>query len=487
MAFLFGTGRIGRALAAIAAFVCAGNVSAATDALNLTDALSGVRSSMAAGQVGNVVVLGDSISFRDGSYLYPFRQMLQNQYGDAGTGWQGMSLFTGAGFDSYGVAWANSGTINQDIAPYHSLDGLWATSSTGPYNPPSQPLPYTGAIVDAEDQHVQVQFATGPGGGSFQVYFPDGTTRTISTAAAANGVGTLEYVYPNSLTPTARRLWFQPQGDGPVTLLGENNTTGNGGIIVHRAANGGWGVRNFLQRDYTFDTQLGQLHPDLVMIWLGQNDLDLALHQQFQGEMSRLIDRLQADIPAAKILLVSSYDTGLPESGTESANELSLASARHLGFINIYDLAGSYQSLITRGYIDTSQTPAVHPTPAGGQYLATILYQEWETDGNLQLVGDANHDGSVGFDDLVALAQDFGKSAATWQQGDFNGDGKVDFSDLVLLARDYGQGPTSTQLAQLDPQFRADVQAAFAEIPEPACLSLACVPLLLVVRRRSRR
>jgi len=55
------------------------------------------------------------------------------------------------------------------------------------------------------------------------------------------------------------------------------------------------------------------------------------------------------------------------------------------------------------------------------------------------VVGDANLDGQVGFADLVALARNYGRSNANWDQGDFNYDGKVDFADLVTLARNYGR------------------------------------------------
>jgi hypothetical protein len=53
------------------------------------------------------------------------------------------------------------------------------------------------------------------------------------------------------------------------------------------------------------------------------------------------------------------------------------------------------------------------------------------------LVGDANYDHVVDFNDLVILAQNYNTTGKTWSQGDFNGDGSVDFNDLVLLAQHY--------------------------------------------------
>ena len=55
------------------------------------------------------------------------------------------------------------------------------------------------------------------------------------------------------------------------------------------------------------------------------------------------------------------------------------------------------------------------------------------------LNGDANHDRTVDFSDLLILAKNYGKTGGlTAADGDFNYDGSVDFSDLLLLAKKYG-------------------------------------------------
>jgi Bacterial Ig-like domain len=56
------------------------------------------------------------------------------------------------------------------------------------------------------------------------------------------------------------------------------------------------------------------------------------------------------------------------------------------------------------------------------------------------LAGDSDHDRDVDFNDLVALAQNYGQTGKTFSQGNFNYDagGNVDFNDLVILAQHYG-------------------------------------------------
>jgi hypothetical protein len=88
------------------------------------------------------------------------------------------------------------------------------------------------------------------------------------------------------------------------------------------------------------------------------------------------------------------------------------------------------------------------------------------------LDADANSNGSVGFPDLVALAQNYGQAAnPTWAQGDFNGDGLVSFDDLVILAQHYGQGA-------------GQAAAGPVAVPEPAAALIAGAFALFLRRRR---
>ena len=57
------------------------------------------------------------------------------------------------------------------------------------------------------------------------------------------------------------------------------------------------------------------------------------------------------------------------------------------------------------------------------------------------LVGDADCDGDVDSDDLIALLQHYGvTSGATWGDGDCDADGDVDLADLAALLANYGVG-----------------------------------------------
>jgi fibronectin type 3 domain-containing protein len=98
-------------------------------------------------------------------------------------------------------------------------------------------------------------------------------------------------------------------------------------------------------------------------------------------------------------------------------------------------------------------TSFVDATAAGGAtyyYVVTALNgggegpRSGEKSALSHVPGDANDDGSVGFADLVAVAQNYGTATgATWAMGDFTGDGAVDFADLVIVAQNYGSATTA--------------------------------------------
>lgn len=106
---------------------------------------------------------------------------------------------------------------------------------------------------------------------------------------------------------------------------------------------------------------------------------------------------------------------------------------------------------------------------------------------DLPVPGDTNLDGKVDFGDLVTVARNYGAplnpAQLGWFQGDFNGDGKVDFSDLILLARHYGQTIDNLPVPQSTPGFAADLERAFAQVPEPSAAALLLAAGLCTRRR----
>jgi hypothetical protein len=79
------------------------------------------------------------------------------------------------------------------------------------------------------------------------------------------------------------------------------------------------------------------------------------------------------------------------------------------------------------------------------------------------LTGDSNLNGTVDFNDLVKLSQNYNVSASSnsWFGGDFDFDGITDFNDLVKLAQNYNTALPLTP-ANDQAQFEKDLADAFA-------------------------
>ena len=86
--------------------------------------------------------------------------------------------------------------------------------------------------------------------------------------------------------------------------------------------------------------------------------------------------------------------------------------------------------------------------------------------------GDSNLDGTVDTSDFMAMANNFGKTSASWIQGDFNYDGVVNALDFNSVASNFGQVMSSPALGTL--------------VPEPVAMSMFMGLALSTTRRRRR-
>jgi autotransporter-associated beta strand protein len=140
--------------------------------------------------------------------------------------------------------------------------------------------------------------------------------------------------------------------------------------------------------------------------------------------------------------------------------------------------SGSYDLTAIRGLIGSGRTNGTWSGP--GITSSSIQPGSFRevgsrllSDGSLLIgysaVGDANMDGSVSVQDLIALSAGgkYGTAAtdAGWWQGDFNDDGRVTITDLIALASSglYGSGsylpPAARETAEV-PGPKAALDAA---------------------------
>jgi hypothetical protein len=144
--------------------------------------------------------------------------------------------------------------------------------------------------------------------------------------------------------------------------------------------------------------------------------------------------------------------------------------------------AGGVGETLSVGYADGNIDVG---TPAGANQLV-VKYT---------LAGDANLDGLVNFNDLVAVVQNFNKAGTDWAHGDFLYGASTNFNDLVAVVQNFNKvltpagsadvsiGGTTIALGQ-----SAEVQSTAVELPEPCGMAVIGAGAAgLLARRRRRR
>ena len=388
--------------------------------LNLERSLRQFYEEAAAGR-GVIVALGDSITYREDSWCVDFRHRMQEKYGDAGRGWQPMSVWTGAGMSG---DWER-GLIDEDTLPYRGLDGLWGRS-TG----------FQNAFIDFREPLNRLLYSSEPVGGSMTVEVAGSTSRLNGRSSARM----LRWLDLPRLEPENRRVWLRPENNGPVTVFGAVGTTGNPGVLVHKVANGSWGVDEFLQRDWSFEPLMRQLDPDVIVLMIGQNDWAYPA-PEWEELLERLCNRLTRGVPGARLVIVSTYQSvDLPNAMAERMERARVvAERRGIGFVDLQFFAGSHRFFVDN---DLLRDP-VHFNDRGASFVGKMLFDAFETRGesmSVEVCGDADfdNDGVVGVGDLNSFFSLLNEGPCLSEECDLldiNRDAVISPEDLDALLR----------------------------------------------------
>ncbi len=193
---------------------------------------------------------------------------------------------------------------------------------------------------------------------------------------------------------------------------------------------------------------------------LSVNDLALTGGTLDVGANTLVINYAAGQSPIASIreALISGFNGGT-WNGTGITSSAAMADPTHFGI----------------GYADGSTDTG---TPAGPDQIV-VKYA---------LLGDADLQGVVGFNDLLIVAQHWQTTGNDWAEGNFTNDptGLVDFADLVAVAENFDQPLTSAQAAQLSPAIASQWTLALDEVPEPGTMGIGAAMLAGMAWRRRR-
>ncbi|MFO0832374.1 MAG: GDSL-type esterase/lipase family protein [Phycisphaerales bacterium] len=404
-------------------------------ALNMDTSTAAYRQARAQGG-GVALVIGDSLVYREGAIWENLVEISSQLYGSGGLGYQGISLWTGA---SYNASQWTQGAINQDTPPHWSLDGLWVSTSS----------PTTPSWINCTpwSRTTTLHYVTGPDQGAFTV--TSGASSWQVQAGGTQGVGALalQLPFPSLSITTA--------GNGNVTLLGFVNGAPSQGPVLHRVANGGWGLDETLNRNWTWDAQVSLLSPQLVLVcYGGQNDWAYSFNTAIWDQYLRQVcDRVHAAAPSAGIVLVSNYASSADPSVvarwvTLSGVQRALATERAYGFVDLFRAGGVYEAWVASGFVAPD---GLHFSDAGGHHAAHIIHCAIDSNGaclasapcnSTDFNGDALSPDTADIDDFLSVFSGGPCPTGTCAGIDFNRDGLApDTLDIDALLSVFSGGP----------------------------------------------
>ncbi len=214
-------------------------------------------------------------------------------------------------------------------------------------------------------------------------------------------------------------------------------------------------------------------------------DVGVAGRTAITGNLTVAAGTLAIDLGGASAATTFQTTTAAHDSITVTG-DASLGGNLVLSRIGGYDPA----NLVAHTILSAGTVTGHFTTVAGHQLSANkwlaVTYDATGVKVTATLPGDADVDGDVDFDDLLALAQSYEQAGQTWATGDFSGNGITEFDDLLTVAQHYGsqllaEGSAFSSGQSLG-QFESDWIAARSLVPEPT--SLAALAALAFSRRR---
>jgi len=136
--------------------------------------------------------------------------------------------------------------------------------------------------------------------------------------------------------------------------------------------------------------ELRHRNPNLVVINYGTNEADFAsfVDKGYEKELREAIRRLRAALPQASILIMSPMDRGaregadgivtMPTIPRIVALERRVAGETGCGFFDTFDAMGG-EGTMARWYTGEPRLVSadlIHPYPAGGKIIATVMVKE---------------------------------------------------------------------------------------------------------------
>jgi lysophospholipase L1-like esterase len=324
----------------------------------------------------NVLVIGDS-NTEIGHITGELARLIETKYGYFGSGYHSLNapIGMGSGYLPYlkieNVGWWQKPAMVQPGAPkpYLAPDGSYVWS-----NP-------AGAHTDVKfwGTAVDVYWLADPQGGEMIAAVDGANPQTIATKAETRGV------HRTTLTGFAAGwhtlvLTVKSQ---TITLLGVDASVetpvGTPRAVVHKWGKGWATTADFLEVDPAiFAESLKLVMPDVVVILLGTNDHNLKGYNrdEYAANLTRIIARVKAATPRARVLVVSTFqvNSGWSNQGLAHYVKVLPEICRQSGAA-YWDMSTWFGPWV-KSNADGLMADSVHVNQKGGEKIAGQLFDE---------------------------------------------------------------------------------------------------------------
>jgi lysophospholipase L1-like esterase len=334
------------------------------------------------GGVTRVLHYGDSPTTAD-LITADARSLLQQQFGDAGTGFvliaRPWAWYNHRGVEMDASGWqidvAGVGTLHD------GLDGLGGATFRGG----------VGAVAhwrlhDGQHRSVDISYLAQPGGGEFSLEAGGKPIGTADTAASERHAGFVSFALP----PGSRDFTLRVTR-GEVRLFGADFRKAGPGIVYSSLGVNGANI-TLLSRSFNSAHWAAELHhykPDLVVLAYGTNESGFPkfVEGSWGGELKLAVRRLRAAVPNASILLMSPMDRGERKANGEIDTlptlphlvniEARVAQDTGMAFFDTFEAMGG-EGTMGRWYNAEPRLVGadyIHPMPAGAKIVGELLYR----------------------------------------------------------------------------------------------------------------
>lgn len=167
--------------------------------------------------------------------------------------------------------------------------------------------------------------------------------------------------------------------DGELTIYGVSIENTELGLTYHNLGVGG-AAYNAINAQAHFTEQLALIHPDLVIVDYGTNDIIYknSIPENHAATVIKTIEKIRASQPNVAILLTSTQDMNFKGRNISAAKHFSaqmkrLAFEQHCLFYDWYQVSGHQHSMKKWHAAQLSQTDNIHLNVKGYQLKGTLF------------------------------------------------------------------------------------------------------------------